>query len=67
MHLLIGSLLGAAIYHLYHEHRKRGIDQCTTCQQFEQIGKGIKYIPVSRAGVEVQLPYCKSCKPEIFT
>lgn len=66
MHAIALVLLGAVVHHLYQEHRRRGIDSCRSCGQFEQIGKGIRYVPVSRAGMEVQEPYCRKCKPEIF-
>lgn len=63
VHIIIGPVIGAVLYHLYSKHKSRGIDKCTACQEYWQIGTFLKYIP---GPGDVETPYCKGCKPEIF-
>jgi hypothetical protein len=63
IHYLIAAGLGGAMVALYQKHKTRGVDECSICNQFEQIGPRLKYIE-GPGGVET--PFCIKCKPEIF-
>jgi hypothetical protein len=63
MHLLLGAVLGVIGLSLFNKHRSKGIDKCSKCEEYNQIGTMLRYVP---SDTNIPYPYCKKCKPEIF-
>ncbi len=61
--MILPFLMGAGAAFLWLKHKGRGIDYCNNCKQSGQIGAMVRYLPTE---TNVQIPYCKKCKPEIF-